>query len=61
MEDRGLRSELGAVFVAERAQFEVPAPSVEDLLFEFLLGSRLLTRTTGHGDPNPAHQVWRDE
>lgn len=61
VEDRGLRSELGAVFVAERAQFEVPEPSEEDLLFEFLLGSCLLTRTTGHGDPNPAHQVWRDE
>jgi hypothetical protein len=24
------------------------------------LRSCLLTRTTGHGDPNPAHRVWRD-
>ena len=61
VEDPGQRSELSAVFVAERAQFDVPAPSDEDLLFEFLLGSCLLTRTTGHGDPNPVHQVWRDE
>ena len=59
--DGGLRSELSAVFVAERARLEVPAPAPEDLLFEFLLRSCLLTRTTGHGDPNPAHQVWRDE
>jgi hypothetical protein len=60
-DDPVLRSELSAVFVAERARLEVPAPSSEDLLFEFLLGSCLLTRTTGHGDPSPAHSVWRDE
>jgi hypothetical protein len=60
-DDPGLRSELSAVFVAERAELHVPAPSEDDLLFEFLLGSCLLTRTTGHGDPKPAHTVWRDE
>jgi hypothetical protein len=60
-DDPGLRSELSAVFVAERAELHVPAPSEDDLLFEFLLGSCLLTRTTGHGDPIPAHTVWRDE
>jgi hypothetical protein len=59
--DAGLRSELSAVFVAERVQIAVPAPSEDDGLFEFLLGSCLLTRTTGHGDPNPSHRVWRDE
>ena len=60
VEDRALRSELAAVFVGERARLGVPPPSEEDLLFEFMLGSCLLTRTTGHGDPNPAHRVWRD-
>jgi len=59
--DAGLRSDLSALFVAERARFAVPAPSDEDGLFEFLLESCLLTRTTGHGDPEPVHQVWRDE
>ena len=61
VEDAGLRSELSAAFVAERMQFAVPAPAGEDALFEFLLGSCLLTRTTGHGDTNPVHRVWRDE
>ena len=27
----------------------------------FLVESCLLTRTTGHGDTNPTHRVWRDE
>jgi hypothetical protein len=58
--DAELRRELSALFVAERATFHVPAPAVDDELFEFLLQSALLTRTTGHGDPDPAHQVWRD-
>jgi hypothetical protein len=59
--DPGLRSELGAAFVAERVQLAVPAPSDDDGLFEFLVESCLLTRTTGHGDTNPFHRVWRDE
>ncbi len=58
--DDARRAELGAVFVEERAQFSVPAPTEEDVLFEFLLQSCLLTRTVGHGDPSPSHQVWRD-
>ena len=28
-------------------------------IFEFILDTALLTRTTGHGDPNPKHTVWR--
>ncbi len=58
--DAALRNELSAMFVAERVQFHVPAPADDDELFEFLLDSCLLTRTTGHGDPDPAHQIWRD-
>lgn len=59
--DPGLRSDLGDVFVAERVQLAVPAPSDEDVLFEFLVESCLLTRTSGHGDTDPWHQVWRDD
>jgi hypothetical protein len=58
--DDGQRRELGEVFVAERAQLGVPMPAADDALFEFLLEGCLLTRTTGLGDPRPAHQVWRD-
>ena len=45
--------------MAERAfSSSVPAPVERgDALFEFLVDSCLLTRTTGHGDPNPVHQV----
>lgn len=61
VQDAGRRSDLSAVFVAERMQLAVPAPAEEDDLFEFLVGSCLLTRTTGHGDTNPVHRVWRVE
>jgi hypothetical protein len=60
VEDDALRAELSGVFVQERAQFAVPAPADDDLLVAFHLDSCLLTRTTGHGDPAPQHQVWRD-
>jgi hypothetical protein len=60
VEDEARRAELGAVFVEERAQLGVPPPEADDLLVEFHLDSCLLTRTTGHGDPAPQHQVWRD-
>lgn len=59
--DAGLRSELSSVFVTEREQLAVPAPSAEDALFEFLVQSCLLTRTTGHGDMHPVHHVWHDK
>jgi hypothetical protein len=53
------RGALSALFVAERQAFAVPAPSSHDLLFQFRLSSCLLTRTTGHGDPQPVHTVWK--
>ena len=58
VDDAGLRSRLADQFVAERAQFHVPAPAADDVLFEFLIDRCLLTRTTGHGDPRPNHEVW---
>jgi hypothetical protein len=30
-------------------------------IFEFLLDTALLTRTTGHGDPTPKHTVWHTD
>jgi hypothetical protein len=59
--DDQIRAQLGAVFVTERAELGVPLPAPDDALFEFLLNRCLLTRTTGHGDPEPVHQVWRDQ
>ncbi len=57
--DDARRRELGDQFAAERASFGSPHPAAEDLLFELSLDSCFLTRTTGHGDPNPQHQHWR--
>jgi hypothetical protein len=59
--DRLTRASLGQQFVEERSQFPVEPPSEQDALFEFIVDSCLLTRTTGHGDPSPAHVVWRSD
>lgn len=59
VEDAQLRDRLSVQFVAERAQFAVPAPGESDGLFGFGIDSCLLTRTKGHGDPAPDHTVWR--
>jgi hypothetical protein len=56
-----LREALATQFVAERSQFAVAPPAPDDALFEFELDACLLTRTTGHGDPNPQHTVWREQ
>jgi hypothetical protein len=58
--DDDRRAALGAQFVTERARLGVPLPDEANALFEFEVDSCLLTRTTGHGDPHPVHQVWRD-
>jgi hypothetical protein len=57
--DNALRDDLGMQFVDERSQFGVALPAVADALFEFEIERCLLTKTTGHGDPNPQHVVWR--
>jgi len=57
--DPALRELLGDQFVAERAQFSVPFPATDDVLFELDVDRCLLTRTAGHGDPNPEHTVWQ--
>jgi hypothetical protein len=61
VDDERDRAELSSVFVAERAQLGVPLPARDDALFELLLDGCLLTRTTGHGDPEPVHRIWRDQ
>ena len=57
VDDPALRSALEAQFRAER-----PGLALTDLggqaLFEFLIDSVLVTRTAGHGDPYPRHDVW---
>jgi hypothetical protein len=53
-----LRDELARQFVAERSAFGVPPPGDDQLLFEFRVETAMVTRTTGHGDPEPRHTIW---
>jgi hypothetical protein len=57
--DPEIHQRLGRQFAAESGQFALPPPGEEQHLFEFGLESAMVTRTTGHGDPRPAHTVWR--
>ena len=57
--DVELRRRLVAQFLGERSAFPMTeADLVSQTLFEFNLDRCLLTRTTGHGDPEPQHTVW---
>ena len=56
---RATRDRLASQFAAERAEFAVPPPGEDQHLFEFGVEVAMLTRTTGHGDPRPAHTTWR--
>lgn len=56
-----IREQLANQFAEERSALQVPAPGPEQHLFEFLLATAMLTRTTGHGDPAPLHTVWHAE
>lgn len=54
-----LRAELARQFAEERSNSGVPAPGVDQELFGFDVDSAMLTLTTGHGDPEPRHTIWR--
>jgi hypothetical protein len=58
-DDPGLVADLARRFADERGMGEPPTGIGEWEPFEFLLASCLLTRTTGHGDPEPRHTTWR--
>ena len=53
-----LRERLGRQFADERAGLNVPPPGPEQDLFELYVETAVLTRTSGHGDPDPQHTVW---
>jgi hypothetical protein len=58
-DDSALRADVGRVFLDERSWDEPPPGFDEQGLFEFLVESCMLTRTTGHGDPEPKHMIWK--
>lgn len=57
--DPDVRRAFSDQFVAERAAFHVPAPAPDHALFAFDVDACLLTRTSGHGDHAPRHEIWR--
>ena len=57
--DTGLVARLADRYQLEREMNEPPDALPMWGLFEFLVGSCLLTRTTGHGDTAPRHTPWR--
>ena len=64
--NRKFWTDLGAtpVMLGTREVLRFPGLTVllsQGELFEFDVETCLLTRTTGHGDPAPAHTVWRSK
>jgi hypothetical protein len=57
--DEALRNAVAKVFFDERKLSGPPPRFDEERLFEFIIDSCLLTRTTGHGDYDPKHTVWK--
>jgi hypothetical protein len=61
-DEAGLRDAVIAAFVGQPGRQGPPLDAshfADQTLVEFLVESCLLTRTAGHGDPNPQHSVWR--
>lgn len=47
-------------FLGERSQFEFTEEHLaEQMAFAFRVDTAMLTRTTGHGDPEPRHTIWK--
>ncbi len=59
VEDAKLTADLDALFWRERGKDTKPPESEDQTPFEFLVESCLLTRTTGIGDWNPQHTIWK--
>jgi hypothetical protein len=56
-----VRDLLAQQFAAERSDPDsaMPLPGEDQQLFEFQVQAAMLTRTSGHGDPEPRHTIWR--
>lgn len=58
--DLDLVDRVSRAFWKERNSDEPPVEASGLVMFEFLIERCLLTRTTGHGDWNPQHTIWRN-
>ena len=52
------RQKIVGRYIEERRLDQTPGEVSTWHPFEFLIGSSLLTRTSGHGDPTPRHTSW---
>jgi len=59
--DPAIVEALARRYMDEREMGEQPAALPTWEPFEFSIASCLLTRTTGHGDPDARHTTWRRE
>jgi hypothetical protein len=59
VDDVDLRWAVAGQMARERDFPDPPAELVDQELFEFGIERCLHTATSGHGDPNPRHVVWR--
>ena len=59
VDDRTRRRAATAQFLAERKLTAAPQDFNAQELFEFYLERCLWTQTSGHGDWNPRHTIWR--
>jgi hypothetical protein len=58
-DDAALRTACAEAWFAER-KLDAPPPGFEtEQLFEFLVDGCLSTKTTGYGDYEPQHTIWR--
>jgi hypothetical protein len=57
--DPELADAASAQFLSERRLTEEPPGFGDGEIFEFFIGQCMLTRTTGHGDWDPQHVIWR--
>jgi hypothetical protein len=58
-DDAAVRDTVARQFLQERG-WEEPPPGFEiQSPVEFRIETCMLTRTTGHGDPNPQHTIWK--
>jgi hypothetical protein len=57
-EEKALRKAADERFWDERPSGQRDPDFDEQRLFEFLIETALLTRTTGHGDWEPKHTIW---
>lgn len=59
VDDNERRRALQTQFLGERGLEEPPKGFEEQELFVFELERCLYTMTSGHGDPEPRHRIWR--